>query len=165
MIWPNGNAAATNEAKCRELLCLFVSYIISKSYHSRTLWSMKIQGAIKWMNNISWKVDYKCVHHRNGILYVHCFACVNPEEWETTEPNKTQQRTLVQKKKGETKSTLNGIQGINLSDQPNEIWKKYLLVETEKHRPNDNLRNRDRENIKVHSDSSNWSHNYHTIWP
>lgn len=42
---------------------------------------------------------------------------------------------------------------------------KYLLVETEKHRPNDNLRNRDRENIKVHSDSSNWSHNYHTIWP
>lgn len=82
--------------------------------------------------------------------------------------NRTEQNTTAHtcsEKKGETKSILNGIQGINLSDQPNEIWKKYLLVETEKHRPNDNLRNRDRENIKVHSDSSNWSHNYHTIWP
>lgn len=143
--------------------CLFVSYIISKSYHSRTLWSMKIQGAIKWMNNISWKVDYECVYHRNGILCVHCFACVSPEKWETTEPNKTQQRTLVQKKKVKRNHHWMGskvykpIRSTNLE--------KYLLVETEKHRPNDNLRNRDRENIKVHSDSSNWSHNYHTIWP
>lgn len=129
MIWPNENAAATNKAKCRELLCLFVSYIISKSYHSRTLWSMKIQGAIKWMNNISWKVDYKCVYHRNGILCVHCFACVSPEKWETTEPNETKQHTLVQKKRWNEINTewdprYKPIRSTNLE--------KYLLVKTEK---------------------------------